>query len=146
MTKTLPELDLILNKNNFQFSGQHYILTEGVGMGSRVSPSLPILYMGDFKEKVCVHIRPTAIDFCQIHRRYMFMIWPHSLEELNTFIVHLNGCTESIWFLNRNQLSRPQNQNRRGKVIRNLLTRMIMCYITRKISSGAKTVSHTANS
>ena len=26
------------------------------------------------------------------------MIWQHSLEELNTFTVHLNKCTECIWF------------------------------------------------
>ena len=26
------------------------------------------------------------------------MIWPHSLEEVDAFITHLNGCTESIQF------------------------------------------------
>ena len=26
------------------------------------------------------------------------MIWPHTLEELDTFITHLNGCIDSIHF------------------------------------------------
>ena len=27
------------------------------------------------------------------------MIWPHTLEELDAFIAHPNGCTESIYFI-----------------------------------------------
>ena len=56
--KPLMELlNLILTKNNFQFNGHHYIQIKGVSMGSRVSPSLAILYMCwvTSKKSMCTH-------------------------------------------------------------------------------------------
>ena len=41
-------LKLVLTKNNFQFNGLNYLQIKGVSMGSKVSPSLAILYMGIF--------------------------------------------------------------------------------------------------
>ena len=60
----------------------------------RLSSSLAILYMGDF-EKKSMYLRLQPLIFV----RYIddiFMIWPHTLEELDTFIEHLTWCTESI--------------------------------------------------
>ena len=90
-------LKLVLTKNNFNFNGKHFLQIKGVSMGSKVSPSLAILYMGDFEtlHVYTYHQQPL------IYVRYIddiFMIWPHSLEDLNSFITHLNSQTESIKF------------------------------------------------
>ena len=53
--------------------------------------------MGDFEEKHVYkyHLQPLIfISFIDD----IFMIWPHTLEELDAFIEHLDGCTESIQF------------------------------------------------
>ena len=90
-------LRLVLTKNNFHFNGKHYLQIKGVSMGSKVSPSLAILYMDDFETKYVYtyHLQPL------LYGRYIddiFMIWTHSLEELNKFIKHLNEPIESIKF------------------------------------------------
>ena len=73
----LKPFDLVLTKNNFQFNGHNYIQTTGVSMGSRVSPSLAILYMGDFEEKYVhtYHLQPLIFFVRYIDD--IFMIWPH---------------------------------------------------------------------
>ena len=90
-------LTLILTKNNFKFNGKHYIQKKGVCMGSKVSPSFAILYM-DYFENMYVytyHLQPL------LYLRYIddiFMIWTHSLEELNEFTTFLNTRIEHIKF------------------------------------------------
>ena len=62
-------------------------------MGSRVPQRLLILYMGDFKEKyVYTYLLQPLIFVRYIDN--IFMLWTHTLEELDTFITHLNGSTE----------------------------------------------------
>ena len=96
--ETLLELlKLVLTKNNFQFNGKHYLQIKGVSMGSKVSPSFAILYMHNFESKYVYtyHKRPL------IYLRYIddiFMIWPHSLEDLNTFIEYINSQETNIKF------------------------------------------------
>ena len=90
-------LKLVLTRNNFKFTGQNYLQIKGVSMGSRVSPSLAILYMGAFEDRFVYtyHLQPL------VYGRYIddiFMIWPHSLEELKKFIKYLNDCTANIQF------------------------------------------------
>ena len=88
--KTLLELlALVLAKTNFQLNGHHYIQvrTKLASMGSSVSPILAILYRGDFEKKYVYTYNLQLLNFS----RYIddiFMIWPHTLQELDIFIDH----------------------------------------------------------
>ena len=65
-------------------------------MGTKCAPSYVIIFMGKFEEDLsCQHIPPL------VWRRYIdnvFLIWPHSREELDSFISHLNQVHNTIKF------------------------------------------------
>ncbi|XP_066291082.1 uncharacterized protein [Branchiostoma lanceolatum] len=44
-------LGRILNLNNFEFNGGHYIQVQGTAMGTRVAPSYANIFMGKFEEQ-----------------------------------------------------------------------------------------------
>ena len=52
-------LGLVLNKNNFEFNGEHYLQTSGTAMGTRVAPSFANTFMGDFEETHVYTSTPT---------------------------------------------------------------------------------------
>ena len=53
-------LECILTKNNFQFDNKHYLQTKGCAMGTRVTPSFVITYMGKFEDNhvYSYHLHP----------------------------------------------------------------------------------------
>lgn len=90
-------LKLVLEKNNFEFNGSHYIQVGGTAMGTRVAPSLANLFMADFENRYIYtyHLQPT------LYKRYIddcIMIWQHGRTELDRFLDHLNACHDSIKF------------------------------------------------
>ncbi len=69
----------------------------GVAMGSKSCPTFANFFMEDWEWK-WVYTYPLAPI---IWRRYIddvFMIWTHGLEELKTFIEHLNSVHPTIKF------------------------------------------------
>ena len=92
-------LDYVLKKNNFDFNGNHYLQVGGTAMGTKVAPSFANLFMADFEKKhvSTYHSKPS------IWLRYIddiFLIWEHSLNDLQTFLEHLNTCHPTIKFTN----------------------------------------------
>ncbi|XP_023726043.1 uncharacterized protein LOC111874629, partial [Cryptotermes secundus] len=83
----------VLTTSCFNFNGQFYEQTDGVAMGSPLSPVIANLYMEDFEER--------ALDLAP-HKprcwfRYVddtFVIWPHGPDKLKDFLNHLNSIQQ----------------------------------------------------
>jgi len=69
--------------------------TDGVAMGSPLSPVIANFYMEDFEMKAI----KTATHKPACWYRYVddtFVIWPHGQEKLTDFLIHLNGIHNNI--------------------------------------------------
>jgi len=44
-------LNCVLNMNNFEFAGRHYLQVGGTAMGTRAAPNLAIIFMNSFEER-----------------------------------------------------------------------------------------------
>jgi hypothetical protein len=78
----------VLTTTYFCFDGQFYEQTDGVGMGSPLSPVIANFFMEDFEQKVIQ--QATHKPVCWF--RYVddtFVIWPHGQEKLEDFLIHL---------------------------------------------------------
>jgi hypothetical protein len=86
----LALLKHVLTSTYFCFDGQFYEQTDGVAMGSSLSPVIANFFMEDF-EKNAIE-QTTHKPVCWF--RYVdgtFVIWPHGQEKLEDFLNHLNG-------------------------------------------------------
>ena len=90
-------LDYVLTKNNFDFNDRHYLQVGGTAMGTKVAPSFANLFMADFEEK-WVYTYPVKPSIWLRYIDDIFLIWEHSLAELEVFIKHLNDCHPTIKF------------------------------------------------
>ncbi|PNF15534.1 hypothetical protein B7P43_G16534 [Cryptotermes secundus] len=87
----------VLTTSYFTFNGQFYEQTDGVAMGSPLSPVISNLYMEDFEER--------ALDLAP-HKprcwfRYVddtFVIWSHGPDKLQDFLNHINSINQCIQF------------------------------------------------
>ena len=87
----------VLTSTYFCFDGQYFERTDGVAMGSPLSPVIANFFMQDFEEKALnqATLKPTC------WYRYVddtFVIWPHGKENLTDFLEHLNGVHKNIQF------------------------------------------------
>ena len=90
-------LEMVLKMNNFQFNGVNFLQVGGTAMGTKVAPNYAVNNMGSFENK---HVY-TYSKQPLLYLRYIddiFMIWQHSVTELDTFIEHMNTCSEHIKF------------------------------------------------
>jgi len=86
-----------LTSTYFCVDGQFYEQTDGVAMGSPLSPVIANFYMDDFEMKAIE--KATHKPACWY--RYVndtFIIWPHGQEKLTNFLNHLNGIHNNIQF------------------------------------------------
>ena len=88
---------LVLTSTYFCFDGQYFEQTDGVAMGSPLSPVKADFFMEDFEEKALnqATLKPTC------WYRYVddtFVIWPHGKENLTEFLEHLSGLHKNIYF------------------------------------------------
>ena len=97
-TETLCDLiRMILTMNNFSFNDKHYLQTHGTAMGTRMAPSYANLFLAKFETDALS--RAPFQPF--IWWRYIddiFMIWPRSVQDLNTFTSFLNDIHPTIKF------------------------------------------------
>jgi hypothetical protein len=87
----------VLTSKYFCFEGQFYEQTDGLAMGSQLSPVIANFFMKDFEKKATE--QPTHKPICWF--RYVdhsFDIWPHSQEKLTEFLGHLSGLHNNIQF------------------------------------------------
>ena len=87
----------VLTSTYFCDDGQFYEQTDGVAMGSPLSPVIANFYMEDFEIKVTE--KATHKPACWYrHVDDTFVIWPHGQEKLTDFLNHLNGIHHNIKF------------------------------------------------
>jgi hypothetical protein len=87
----------VLTSSFFNFNGQFYEQTNGVVMGSPLSPVIANYFMVYFEEMALESA--TYKPLCWFH--YVddtFVIWPHGPGKLVEFLDHLNGLHENIKF------------------------------------------------
>ncbi|XP_053391470.1 uncharacterized protein LOC128554246 [Mercenaria mercenaria] len=88
---------LVLENNYFKFCEQFYLQKMGTAMGSSMAPSYASLFMGKL-EKDFLHSRGVKPSLWLRFLDDIFMIWNHSLEELESFIDDLNKFHPNIKF------------------------------------------------
>ena len=90
-------IKLTLQNNHFQFNGKNYIQKLRMAMVSSMAPTYASLFMGklerDFLEG-CTSKPSVWLRFLDD----IFMIWDHSLAELEDFMTHLNSFHQTIKF------------------------------------------------
>jgi hypothetical protein len=85
----------VLTSTYFCYDGQFYEQTDGVAMGSPLSPVIANFFMEDFERRAIE--QATHKPICWY--RYVddtFAIWPHGRERLTDFLDHLNGVHNNI--------------------------------------------------
>lgn len=90
-------LRMVLEFNNFEFNGQHYLQVGGTAMGTRVAPTFANLFMAHMEQ---LHVYPYPLQ-PSLWLRFIddiFMIWDHSQTELQNFHQHLNHAHPNINF------------------------------------------------
>ena len=90
-------LELVLKLNVFEFDNKHYLQIFGTAMGSKLAPAYANTFMGKL-EKTILDNSPLKPSY---YRRFIddiFLIWPHSKEELDRFLNHMNNANQSIQF------------------------------------------------
>jgi hypothetical protein len=96
--KTLMKfLEAVLRKNNFTFNGNHYLQISGTAIGTKVAPSFGNRFLNKFEIQHVYTYKKQPL----VWLRYIddvFLIWVHSLEELNEFVDHLNSRLPTIKF------------------------------------------------
>jgi hypothetical protein len=87
----------VLTTTYFQYHGEFYEQSDGVAMGSPLSPAIANLFMEDFEERALssAPLKPT------LFLRYVddtFVVWPHGRSSLDHFLDHMNHQHSSIKF------------------------------------------------
>ena len=90
-------MNLILNKNHFEFNGQIYLQTGGTAMGTRFAPSFANLFMGQF-ENCLLRIYDKPIKLWVRFIDDIFFLFEHGEDELMRFFDLANSLVESIKF------------------------------------------------
>ena len=90
-------LEAVLKKNNFNFNGKHFLQISGTAIGTMVAPSFGNRFLNDFEIKHVYNYKTQPLMWL----RYIddvFLIWVHTIEELNEFVEHLNSRLPTIRF------------------------------------------------
>ena len=121
-------LHLVLTKTAFLFNGEYYEQISGTTMGTKCAPSYAILFMGKL-EKDFLHTQHLSPLVWWRFIDDIFMIWPHRLTELYSFLEALNNFHESIKFTwdisqtNAHFLDVTVNKDNDGKIETSLYTK-----------------------
>jgi retron-type reverse transcriptase len=86
-----------LTSTHFCFDGQFYEQTDGVAMGSPLSPVIANFFMESFEKKAIEQVthKPVCWFRCVDDT---FIIWPHGQKKLTEFLNHLSGLHNKIQF------------------------------------------------
>ena len=90
-------LEIVLKLNTFEFDNKYYLQKFGTAMGSKLAPAYANTFMGKLEKAILAGSSHRPIYY----RRFIddiFMLWPHSEEELIRFIQHMNRENKSIQF------------------------------------------------
>jgi hypothetical protein len=87
----------VLTTSYFTFNGQFYGQTDGVAMGSLLSPVIAYFYMEDYK-KAALESAPLKPRCWFRYVDDTFAIWVNGTDKLKVFLLHLNTLHHSIQF------------------------------------------------
>lgn len=90
-------LRLILELNNFEFNGKHYVQVSGTSMGTRIGPNYANIFMAVLEEEFLASIDLKPF----FYKRFIddvFLIWPHGESNLLRFIAEFNAVHPNISF------------------------------------------------
>ena len=90
-------LEIVLKNNVFEFDGTFYKQLQGTAMGTKLAPAYANIFMGNLEHNILSHA-PKKPSF---YRRYIddiLILWPHSQEDLNNFLLAMNDFHPSIKF------------------------------------------------
>lgn len=95
--ETIKLFRLVMTTTYFLYGGKFYEMTDGMAMGSPLSPAMANFFMEHFEERALnsAPLRPSVFF------RYVddiFMVWPHGVEALGNFVEHMNNIHSNIQF------------------------------------------------
>lgn len=99
-TELLEILDLCVNQSYFQFNDNFYFQTNGLPMGSPLSPILAELFMSNF-ENTLLNSNSNLVKNVFFWCRYVddiFCVWTGTERQLNLFLRLLNSINSKINF------------------------------------------------
>ena len=109
-TDVEPLLNHCLTNSYVRFGQSYYKQTLGLPMGSRISPSIAIIFMGALEDIFLSssHVQP------DLYMRYIddcFCVWPHGSEALNSYFEFVNTVHSTIKFtIERSDEADPRGQ------------------------------------
>src|SRR5215475_2609840 len=80
----------VLTSTYFCFNGQFFEQSDGVAMGSPLSPVVANFYMEEF-EKRAIELAPHKPKCWYRYVDDTFVVWQHGHDKLTEFLNHLNG-------------------------------------------------------
>ena len=90
-------LRLVLECNNFDFAGKHFLQIGGTAMGTKLAPSYANIFMGAFEEKNVYTYKHQPLFWFRFIDD-IFFAWTHGEQNLIEFIDYLNHCHNTITF------------------------------------------------
>ena len=90
-------LEHILKMNYFEFNNKYYLQVSGTAMGTRCAPNYAIIFMAELEEEFL----EKQVQKPRIWIRFIndiFMVWNHTLSELDEFTNKLNNFHPTIKF------------------------------------------------
>lgn len=88
--EVLRLLELPLTRNDFTCNGDRWLQISGVAMGKSFGGSFANIYMGEW-ESSALQSSPLQPSFWCRFQDDIFAIWPHGLDSLHSFHLHLNS-------------------------------------------------------
>ena len=90
-------LEIVLKNNTFEFNDLYFKQIHGTAMGTKLAPAYANTFMGHLENQFLQNEphKPTY------YRRFIddiFMIWPHSTNDLHAFMNHMNSIHPSMQF------------------------------------------------
>ena len=97
-TNTLIKLlKIVLCYNTFEFNNKSYIQLQGTAMGTKLAPAYANIFMNKLEQTIL-----SSTPFNPIYyKRYIddiFILWPHSITDLDKFITELNSYHPLVKF------------------------------------------------
>lgn len=89
-----------LNQNYFMFNSKFYKQTDGLPMGSPLSPLMAEIFMNCFEEELFTseHTLTSLVQFWSRYVDDVFCVWLGDDEQLNQFLMYLNSFNQKIQF------------------------------------------------
>ena len=89
-------LRFLLCRNSFELNGEHFLQIWGVPMGQKASGSICNIVVHELENKI-----PQSTDYIHTLHRFMddtLVFWKGSMEQLETFIRHINTLRKTLKF------------------------------------------------